>query len=256
MHLLAFAINRNRCIWNTFMVLLIAGSFAAVRPAEAGLGSDISGITTIDTEPPMVLVDQFPEYAVYQGGDTVTFHWQTSDDHPGTLTEFFTATVTIDGQPHSTISYYPDIADYTWEWAVPEASSANVHVEVLARDIFGMARVDSSNSFTILSSVTDVPAPLGNFSFSNPAPNPFNPSTRLSFNLPDDGQINLVVYDARGHRIRTLVDESRSAGPFSVSWDGRDDLGRAQSGGIYLFVLDFRGSGQNGRLTRKAVLIP
>ena len=65
-------------------------------------------------------------------------------------------------------------------------------------------------------------------------PNPFNPSTRLAFSLPAAGRVVLDVYDARGRRVRRLLDETRTAGVFAVSWDGRDDGGRALSGGVYL----------------------
>jgi hypothetical protein len=254
--LLAIAIKMHRFTWAAVSVLIFSGTGALYCPARAGLGTDFSNTATIDTKPPVITVDGFPEYALYQGGETVTFHWLTSDDHPGALSEFFTATVMIDGQPQSSLSYYPDTADYTWEWIVPEMSSARVHVEVLARDAFGMARTDTSNNFSIMSSVTDVPVAPENFRFSDPAPNPFNPSTKLRFHLPEAGQVDLTVYDARGHRIRSLVRESRNEGSFAVTWDGRDDMGRTQSGGMYLFVLDFRGSAHSGRLTRKAVLIP
>ena len=68
--------------------------------------------------------------------------------------------------------------------------------------------------------------------------------------------MTLTVYDMRGHRIRTLFRGHRQDGEFEAHWDGRDDGGRTQSGGMYVFVLDFQGATESGRLTRKAVLIP
>ncbi len=255
MNLLATAIKRMR-VSNGLAMILIAGSGACVCPSQAGIGEGISGTATIDTQPPWVNVDQFPEYTIFQGGDTVLFHWQSGDIHPSTVPEYYFAAVFIEGMPESAIIYYPDTDDYSWEWVVPEVSSANVHLEVHARDAFGNLTTAFTNSFTVLSSVTSVPRAPGNLHLATPAPNPFNPSTKLSFNLPEPGRVSLIVYDTRGNRVRTLLRGHRQDGDFETRWDGRDNRGQALPGGVYLFVLEFHGSNQSGRISRKAVLIP
>ena len=201
-------------------------------------------------------VDQFPEHTIFQGGDPVLFQWTTGDIHPGTGPEHFMAMVMIDGVPHSAFSYFPEVEDFVWEWTAVEASSADVHLRVEARDAFGNLTVGTTNDFILLSSVTDVPRAGGKLELTGPAPNPFNPSTQVGFHLPTAGAVKLEVFDMRGRRVRTLLDGNREAGDFSVAWDGRNDRGLAQAGGLYLFVLEFRGSGQVDRITRKAVLIP
>lgn len=256
MNQLATAIKRIRLSHGLAMILIIAGTSTFVCPAQAGIGEAISGTTTIDTQPPWISVDQFPEFTVFQGGDIVLFHWQSGDSYPGTVPEYFTAAVLIEGQADSTIIYYPDTDDFSWEWIVPEVSSANVHLEVKARDAFGNLTTEVSNDFTVLRSVTTVPAAPGNLNLATPSPNPFNPSTKLSFNLPEAGRVSLTVYDTRGHRLRTLLKGHRQDGDFETRWDGRDNRGQALPGGVYLFVLEFQGSTQSGRITRKAVLIP
>jgi hypothetical protein len=77
----------------------------------------------------------------------------------------------------------------------------------------------------------DLPA---NFQVSAPYPNPFNPSTSLSFALPAAGQVNCAVYDLRGHRIITLLDGWLGAGHHDLTWTGLDDKGRAVTSGTYL----------------------
>jgi hypothetical protein len=238
------------------LVLVVAGSIFAVGPAFAGVGQGVSAITTVDTEPPWVTVDQFPDNTVYLSGDQVNFHWQTGDSHPSQVPEYFTAMVWVAGQVDSTIIYYPDTSDFTWEWIVPDLYSNQTHVEVQVRDAFGNLTTGFSNDITIYPSTSDVPGAPSGFGLDAPAPNPFNPSTRLSFHLPEPGRVTLTVYDTRGHRIRTLLTGQRQDGDFSTHWDGRDNTGRAQSGGMYVFVLDFQGSTQSGRFSRKAVLIP
>jgi len=65
-------------------------------------------------------------------------------------------------------------------------------------------------------------------------PNPFNPTTSLSFSLLYGGPAELVLYDLDGNRIRTLISETITAGPYAVTWDGRDAKGRPVASGIYL----------------------
>jgi Sortilin, neurotensin receptor 3,/FlgD Ig-like domain len=65
-------------------------------------------------------------------------------------------------------------------------------------------------------------------------PNPFNPRTNISFNLKTDERIKLSVYDVRGRRVRTLVDDHRSAGSYVEEWDGRDESGMQAASGVYM----------------------
>jgi hypothetical protein len=65
------------------------------------------------------------------------------------------------------------------------------------------------------------------------APNPFNPSTRITFTLAQRTRAAVVVYDTAGRRIRTLVDDVRAPGAHDVSWDGRDASGRVVASGVY-----------------------
>ena len=66
-------------------------------------------------------------------------------------------------------------------------------------------------------------------------PNPFNPETTISFTLPTNSEVSIVVYNVRGQRVRTLVDETLARGHHSVVWDGTNDFGRSVGSGIYLY---------------------
>jgi hypothetical protein len=67
------------------------------------------------------------------------------------------------------------------------------------------------------------------------APNPFNPGTSLKFNLLQPARVDLEIYDVGGRLVRTLLSgRPMGRGPGQVSWDGRDDRGRAVAAGIYL----------------------
>ena len=68
-------------------------------------------------------------------------------------------------------------------------------------------------------------------------PNPFNPSTTLRYGLPAGARVQLVLFDALGRHVRTLVDERQSAGFHTVLWDGRNQRGAQVASGIYIYRL-------------------
>jgi flagellar hook capping protein FlgD len=66
------------------------------------------------------------------------------------------------------------------------------------------------------------------------APNPFNPITTISFEMPQAGRARVDVFDPRGRMLRSLLDEQRSQGVNRVEWNGRDENGRTLPSGVYL----------------------
>jgi hypothetical protein len=66
-------------------------------------------------------------------------------------------------------------------------------------------------------------------------PNPFNPTTKIAFELPVTSKVKLLIYDALGREIRTLTDEEHPAGYIELTWDGRNDGGTAVSSGVYFY---------------------
>lgn len=87
----------------------------------------------------------------------------------------------------------------------------------------------------LASSVNDLPGAGVRLQVS---PNPFNPRTRISFDVDRDTRARLSVYDLRGRQILNLLDEPVQAGSLSVDWNGTDDLGHMQPGGVYIFQLE------------------
>lgn len=68
-------------------------------------------------------------------------------------------------------------------------------------------------------------------------PNPFNPSTLISFDLPVSDNVKLQIFDLQGRLVTTLVDIKLSAGVHSYSWNGRNSLGKSISSGIYICTI-------------------
>jgi len=88
-------------------------------------------------------------------------------------------------------------------------------------------------------------------SFLDPAvPNPFNPTTTLRFGVAVAGPAEVVVYDTRGRRVRTLWRAAHAEPGFQrVTWDGRDDGGRRVASGVYHARLQTAGRAFTRRLT-------
>jgi hypothetical protein len=84
------------------------------------------------------------------------------------------------------------------------------------------------------------------------SPNPFNPSTRIAFELPAPARVSMTIHNAAGRLVRTLIDdEERDRGTHVITWDGRDEDGAAVASGVYFCRVDAEGL----RLTRRMVLL-
>ncbi len=70
-----------------------------------------------------------------------------------------------------------------------------------------------------------------------PYPNPFNPSTTVSFVIPEAGNARLTVYDMLGRQVAVLIDRHLTAGTHTTVWNARNDAGQKVGAGIYLFHL-------------------
>ncbi|HET6462645.1 MAG TPA: M14 family zinc carboxypeptidase [Candidatus Krumholzibacteria bacterium] len=88
-------------------------------------------------------------------------------------------------------------------------------------------------------------------------PNPFNPSTKIPFVVggvmgSSGVKVTLYIYDVRGARVATLVNEPRAPGTYVARWSGRDDQGAAVASGVYFARLSVAGA---STIVRKLVLL-
>jgi subtilisin family serine protease len=89
---------------------------------------------------------------------------------------------------------------------------------------------------TTVTAVGPAPAPSQYALFEN-RPNPFNPATTITFELPRASAVHLVVYDVAGRQIRELVRANRRAGRHDTIWDGRNDANAPVASGVYFYRL-------------------
>ena len=75
------------------------------------------------------------------------------------------------------------------------------------------------------------------FALHNNYPNPFNPTTTIAYDLPQDGTVRLIIYDVMGREVARLVNGFTPAGYHSVRWDARNKLGENVSAGVYFYHL-------------------
>jgi len=73
------------------------------------------------------------------------------------------------------------------------------------------------------------------------SPNPFAPSTSVTFTLARPGRVSLGVFDVLGRQVRTLAAGEMAAGQHRIRWDGAGDDGRAAGSGVYFVRLQVEG---------------
>jgi len=108
------------------------------------------------------------------------------------------------------------------------------HVTAIYSETYESA---ASNEVTVLH--TDAPTPLiptvtalsGNY------PNPFNPTTEVKFSLNEAADVNIIVFNIKGEKVKTLVNGHMEAAFHTVTWNGDDDSGRNVGSGIYFYKM-------------------
>jgi hypothetical protein len=84
--------------------------------------------------------------------------------------------------------------------------------------------------------VGDMPLAARSFALHQNVPNPFNPTTSISYDVPaGGGDVVLAVYDVSGRLVKSLVDAREPAGTRTVRWDGTDRRGQSVASGIYFY---------------------
>ena len=104
------------------------------------------------------------------------------------------------------------------------------------------------------------PSPIAaGFRLNGPFPNPFNPSTVITYELPYDLNIEINIFDLLGRRVRSLLNETRPAGQGSTIWDGKTESGHLASGGVYFISVQVRGPSNGSNIfyqvTKKVLLL-
>jgi len=113
-------------------------------------------------------------------------------------------------------------------WSGPNPTNV-IHYNYLTPDIEALS---VSNEISEIE--TEIPIEL---KLSQNYPNPFNPTTQIEFSLPENGNVQLRIFNVVGQTVQVLVDEVRSQGNHSVTFDAS-----GLSSGVYFYQLEFEGT--------------
>ncbi len=122
--------------------------------------------------------------------------------------------------------------------------SAAIDIRIEIRDQSGNASIwtlepafaigDFATSVSLESEPATQTALPQRFALYPSYPNPFNPSTIITFDLPSTERVTIKIYDALGREIKTLLDETRKPGRYRIAWNGLTDEKTLAASGVYI----------------------
>lgn len=152
-----------------------------------------------------------------------------------------TVPVVPDGEVHS---YEVDLASHPLYAGVIKRLRFDPVIAQTAGDVVDLNAI-TTDRITSAEPVGRVsPAP----SIGQAVPNPFNPATTISFYVPSEMPVRMVIYDTAGRKVRTLIENTIPAGKGEAVWDGRNDSGRPVASGIYYCRLEACGRVRSRKL--------
>jgi len=117
------------------------------------------------------------------------------------------------------------------------------------------SRIESNREFALSAGRYKIFAKQSNLPkrlYLDPAfPNPFNASVKLTFGLPEEGKVELAIYNILGQKVKTLVDNTLPAGEYSILWDGKTAEEKTAPTGVYFYRITF----EEKKVTRKMLLL-
>lgn len=75
----------------------------------------------------------------------------------------------------------------------------------------------------------------------NAYPNPFNPTTTISFSIPEESKVDIAIYNLKGQKVKQLVNDNIAKGQHSIIWNGEDSADKKVASGIYFYRLSVNG---------------
>jgi hypothetical protein len=124
----------------------------------------------------------------------------------------------------------PVVTGYTYSLDFPSTPGAYDQTHNGATDIF-VAKFEICTEVELTEQVIGQPE---TFELSQNYPNPFNNSTTIPYQLDEPSNVNIILYNILGQRVRDLVNEHKDPGYYLLSWDGKDQSGSVVASGIYL----------------------
>ena len=143
------------------------------------------------------------------------------------------------------IDFWTDIADSSG-WINPEYNSGDgIHLNDRAHAILFSRVLDKAIINPIVTGVEFQNFVFEEYDLIQNYPNPFNSSTTINYSLPEDGKVQINIYDILGQKVTTLVDGYSAKGKHFVKWEGKN-----VSSGIFIYNIIF-----NGKMLSKKMIL-
>jgi hypothetical protein len=105
-----------------------------------------------------------------------------------------------------------------------------------------------STSLSVTSVSNYSQATPNQFQLEQNYPNPFNPSTRIQYGLSERANVQIQIYNLAGQLIKTLLNEAKEPGNYSLDWDGKTDSGYRAASGTYFYRVQAAGQAQTKKM--------
>ncbi len=79
-------------------------------------------------------------------------------------------------------------------------------------------------------------------------PNPFNPETTISFEISENGKTAVKIFNVKGQKVKTLLNENLEAGSHSIVWNGKNDNEQQVSSGMYFYKISVNGNQKTNKM--------
>ena len=189
--------------------------------------------------------------------DTLFFSLSVSDTDNDSVSVRFSWG---DGDTTNWSAYQPSGAEFVFSYVFSD--SGEYLIQAQARDIWQPQGIHNSLgewSEPLVVSISDttvgidpesLPVPL-TLALSQNYPNPFNQSTVISYQLPMNGSVELIIYNLMGQKVKTLTTGFQRAGYYSLIWDSRNEYSQEIPSGIYVYCL----TAPDRVISRKMILV-
>lgn len=164
--------------------------------------------------------------------EVVQIQWQLAQYHgPANWDLYFSSN---GGLTWETIALNLPETQLTYDWTVPNIETNSGRIKVIQDNNVGTDYEDSSGDYITSTTTETYEAEVIVYTFKlfDAYPNPFNPSTKIKFTIPQSGFTSLKVYDLLGNKVATLVNEYKTVGEYEVEFEGSE-----LTSGIYFYKL-------------------
>ena len=189
-------------------------------------------------EPPVNFSTIAPAPDANMSSTVVNFKWfSTIDPDPNELIKYRIAYST-DWSDTSAYVYTAEIEDTSMSILLNNNLQYFWVAQAIDKDNFVVSsNYNTPNTFIIGTLSTEEDLIPNVFALHQNFPNPFNPTTTIRYDLPNEEDVSIVIFDVVGRKIRSLINQNQSAGYHRIQWDAKNDLGEPVSAGMYIYIL-------------------